>query len=533
MTDQNLSPTATGTLERTPLAHLLVYCLDRVLTGTLLFDTPADEHAAVFLEAGAIVYLEPPGLPTASIDDDILTLFAFAPPTRYSYFAERNLLAHAASYGPTVPTDPRGILVTGIRDYPQRVPIDRTVSQLGARPLRITSSNVVAPYCRDPIAAPIISMIAQGNHSLQSLTHMGLWPEADVKATLYGLLLGRAIEVSGATRAPAQKPPTQAPTATQSRPPPSLSYLQAESMPPSAPVPQGVGHYTYESGPQSQRQPAAQAMPGYSSQPPQSRPPTSVAPALSNRAKEIIDFAENMNSKTYYELFGVAPTATADEIQKAYFQVAKQWHPDRMPPDLAPVMQQVGSIFARFTEAHQVLSNPTKRAAYDGQLQTGVSASAEEEEVARVLEATASFQKAEVFMKKGDYAAAEQLVTGAVKADPLNPDYDAALAWITANRAGALPQDITVSISVLDDVLRKHPEHQKALWYRGSLLKRIGKDDAAVLDFRKLLHIKPNHLEAEREVRVYEMRNRSKLDTGDEKGALDALKSTFGKFFKR
>src|SRR3954452_5877560 len=61
-----------------------------------------------------------------------------------------------------------------------------------------------------------------------------------------------------------------------------------------------------------------------------------------------------------YEVLGVARTATAEEIRKAYRQAALKHHPDRNNGDA-----QASARFKEATEAFQVLSNDEKRAVYD------------------------------------------------------------------------------------------------------------------------------------------------------------------------
>ncbi|MEY3921267.1 MAG: molecular chaperone DnaJ [Bacteroidota bacterium] len=67
-----------------------------------------------------------------------------------------------------------------------------------------------------------------------------------------------------------------------------------------------------------------------------------------------------MAKRDYYEILGVAKSASADEIKKAYRKVAMQFHPDRNPGDKAAEEK-----FKEAAEAYEVLSDQEKRAQYD------------------------------------------------------------------------------------------------------------------------------------------------------------------------
>jgi molecular chaperone DnaJ len=64
--------------------------------------------------------------------------------------------------------------------------------------------------------------------------------------------------------------------------------------------------------------------------------------------------------RDFYEILGVAKTATQDEIKKAYRKVAMQFHPDRNPGDKAAEEK-----FKEAAEAYEILSDVDKRAQYD------------------------------------------------------------------------------------------------------------------------------------------------------------------------
>src|ERR1700722_2280834 len=65
-------------------------------------------------------------------------------------------------------------------------------------------------------------------------------------------------------------------------------------------------------------------------------------------------FARNTSDRNYYEILGISQTATVDEIKIAYHKLALKYH-----------QEKAEILFKEINNAHDTLSDPTKRMYYD------------------------------------------------------------------------------------------------------------------------------------------------------------------------
>jgi len=78
-----------------------------------------------------------------------------------------------------------------------------------------------------------------------------------------------------------------------------------------------------------------------------------------------------MSKRDYYEILGVAKSASEQDLKKSYRKMAMKYHPDRNPDD-----KESEQKFKEAKEAYEILSDEQKRAAYDRFGHAGVDPSA-------------------------------------------------------------------------------------------------------------------------------------------------------------
>jgi len=380
--------------------------------------------------------------------------------------------------------------------------VDTLIGRIGDRQLKLYMDAPIGRFKLTPQERGVVEVLRVRPATLSVLLTSGLGHAGLVKRVVYALALTRQLdfgvpgvepvgveEAPSSTRLPVYDPESSG--GRVSRP----SFSQRPIVPSQAEV-----------RPRSSSRP-----------PPSSRRPLSVDHEAFKAEMERRATAEG---EDYYQVLGVPNDAPGSAIQAAFFQLAKVWHPDRLPGELASVRDLGTKVFARMSEAHQILADQSRRKEYDQLLAQGGGSAEEQEQVSKVVRAVSAFQRAEVLLKKRDLAGAEREALDAMTGDPEQAEYKALYAWVCAQSPREKYDDL---LGLLDSALKAEPNNQRALWYRGQLQMRLGNSARAIRDFKTLLEVNPKHLDAQREVRLHEMRRTAPKDD----------KSLLGKWFKR
>jgi Fe-S-cluster formation regulator IscX/YfhJ len=267
---------------------------------------------------------------------------------------------------------------------------------------------------------------------------------------------------------------------------------------------------------------------------------TPMTPELAARKKEIVDKGASIDKEDYFAVLGVARDTPSSAIQKAFFALAKKWHPDRVSADLQDVKDVCAKVFSRMSEAHQTLTDPTKRVKYEASIKSGGVGddSAESQaQVMAILGAATDFQKAEICLKRNDTRQAEDFCKRALDVDPKQADYIAMMAWLQSLKP--MKQDPTSTQEQVQELSRAIAISQaceRAFFYRAMLLKRLGEEAKAIKDFKRAVELNPRNVDAQREVRLFNMRGGVATKPSAGPSAKPAKKEEggiFGKLFKK
>lgn len=88
---------------------------------------------------------------------------------------------------------------------------------------------------------------------------------------------------------------------------------------------------------------------------------------LATELEELLKRLEN--DPSHYEVLGVQPAATPEEIKSSYYALARRYHPDRFHMQAGTELHaSVESAFAKIAQAYVTLADPARRSSYNAKL---------------------------------------------------------------------------------------------------------------------------------------------------------------------
>jgi tetratricopeptide (TPR) repeat protein len=408
--------------------------------------------------------------------------------------------------------DPRSLLYAGIRAAYDEQRLRSEIHGLQGRTLRLVGT-VTEAYL-DGMGLPkgdaTVALLQRRAVVLADLPPPGVKP-VEALATVLALHYGDLLEVTDpvlatsgipqATARPGHRftpsgpmpvagvpaPAPEADPAPTPTPATSPASVPASLSPPAAPRP-------IVSPERSSVRPAALAT---------HAPSPEISPAAAELRARIDDLGAKLDTLSHFEVLGIPEDASVVAVSNAYLKSVRLFHPDRLASlGLKALVPRAERITARLGEAQGVLSDPKKRAEY-----VATRGRALPESGAAILAAELCFQKGESALRKGDFKAALDAFDEAARGNPLEPAYKTYWAWSRYEGAGAGRTTIArETATVLLDAVKERPRFPMAFHWLGLVYKQLGDLNAAEAAFREALTQSPQLLDAERELRLIEMR---------------------------
>ncbi len=528
--DNRPPPLAQGSFDQKPFPHILVYLMQKKLTGTLEVQSAHEEAAvyfrdgmpgkvrtsvkghelgAVLLELGLITELQLRACRTEMTETGgyqgqiliqmgaidaagmvrglrmqmlrkLVDLFEM-PGAAFAFYDRVNLLV---GIGPdeVFPVDPYPVLIAGVRTHGPRLPVDAVLKALEGRWISFASVDALKRFRLTTAEKEICRAILAKPRTFFELMSM---PNVDLSAlrtVLYVALITKEIALSE----------TGPDAGTPSIPPPARPRL--DSAPPA--------------------------------------PLAAVAPTIDGAAQRerVLAKAAALANQNYFEMLELQLGAPTDEVRKAFFRLAKLYHPDRAIGDLADLKETFEYVFSNLSEAHGTLVDPDARDEYGAVISEGIKRTSVmppgggEDEVREALEAENLFQKALVLMRRNQLDKALELIDKARLLNSEEGEYIAVWARIQIlQRAADAPVDDLLKL--LRHAEELSPKSERVHLYLAQAMLRSERAGEARTHFERVMEINPRNVEAARELRLMEMR-RGKEHSKDEKKGF--IKKLFG-----
>lgn len=241
------------------------------------------------------------------------------------------------------------------------------------------------------------------------------------------------------------------------------------------------------------------------------REPVSSLPTPPPRSLEDAELSEAIEARhaaltrdpDRFAVLGLSPGAGRDDVKRAFIELAKVFHPDRLPRSLALLQPKAARVFDAIREAQEFLLDDVRRAEHAmSRAVTGPQPTLDPGAASELLVA------GEMAMRRREYAQAEAFFRQAHEADP-RPATLAAEAWavyMDPSRRSDAPR----ARAMMVEALKADPDCDRAHYQLGVIARVEGDAERAERHFREAVRSNPRHLEAAQELRLLEMRRRPK-----------------------
>ena len=202
-----------------------------------------------------------------------------------------------------------------------------------------------------------------------------------------------------------------------------------------------------------------------------------------------------LGQMNYYQLLGLDPRASSDDIFSAYSSLARIVHPSHASRlGLEGKEVAVSVMFEKATEAYLTLSDPRRRASYNTvagvHVQVAVDRAQRDEEKRSIAEQ--NYRRAASCLSQMDFSLAVDLLKEAARMDP-KPEYFARLGLAQSKN----PNWHRHAVESYRRAVELDPDNAGTRSAYGILLEEMDRRDEAREQYREALELMPDNPEAQ------------------------------------
>lgn len=221
--------------------------------------------------------------------------------------------------------------------------------------------------------------------------------------------------------------------------------------------------------------------------------------------RKILDDYKRVMEADYFEALGIARQCGGSEVRRAYYKLAKEYHPDRfLGSGLSKEMSiKINEMFQYVTQAYTVLSDSKSCSDYLDELVNGPKKTIN---INEVIEAETAYQEGRTLLNIRRFSAAIKPLQRAIELSPEEPEYLTHFAWALFKASPEKPAAQNQALEVLIASRELNPGHDLTHLYLGHIYHLQGKDRQSEKSFEMAVQANPNCTEALRELRLINLR---------------------------
>jgi DnaJ-domain-containing protein 1 len=216
--------------------------------------------------------------------------------------------------------------------------------------------------------------------------------------------------------------------------------------------------------------------------------------------KQLTELLVKLKTQNHFEVLGLKENTDASAVKAAYFKAARIYHPDTVPPTAPEALGKLkAEIFARISEANRTLADDKLRAEYAEEVKSGNAG--EKVDIAQILAAEEKFQKGSILVKARKFPEAVKMLDEAIKAAD-EAEYYALRGYAKFFTFPDKKLGFSEAMKDINVCLKRNANIANVHYYQGHMVKLLGDNPAAKKHFQKCLQLNPDHLDAQRELRM-------------------------------